>query len=48
MRSWFDLGSLYQAPVGCRWQAIQHVLTPLIVIVVDKLFNSSRKLFVGI
>ena len=48
MRSWFSLCCLQQTAVGCRWQTIQLVLTPLMVIVVDKLLNRSCQLFVGI
>ena len=47
MRSWFLLGSFQQAAVSSRWQTIQFVLTPLVVVVMDELFHSSRQFLVG-
>ena len=41
------LGSFQQAAVSCRWQAIQLVLTPPVVVMVYDLFNSSNQILVS-
>lgn len=47
MRSWIFLGSLQKTAVCSWWQTVQLVLTPVVVVVMDKLFNCSNQRFVG-
>ena len=47
MESWFLLCSFQQTAVAGWWQAIQSVLAPLGVVVVDELLDRCYKLLVG-
>ena len=43
----FHLCSFQQAAVSSRRQTVQLVLTPLVIVVMDKLLNSSHELLIG-
>ena len=47
MESWFSFMQLQQAAVSSRRQTVQLVLTPLVIVVMDKLLNCCRKLLIG-